>query len=80
MVDSWDIVTMITAHWGGRTTYFLDDAKTIPHRPNGPARIYTDDDWEWYLFGNLHRYYGPPTCFGGSNDWYDIWTIHGKVP
>lgn len=44
------------------------------HRVNGPAAIwkYEDEDiWQWWLFGNNHRYYG---VSNGRNEW----DIHGK--
>jgi hypothetical protein len=41
------------------------------HLPNGPAVAWADGGWEWYLFNNWHRYYGPSRRFG---DWW----IHNK--
>lgn len=41
------------------------------HRPNGPAIIDRDGDWEWCLNGTTHRYYGACTRWGD-------WVIHGK--
>jgi len=29
------------------------------HKPNGPAVIWANGDWDWWLFGMFHRYYGP---------------------
>lgn len=42
------------------------------HRVNGPAKIWDDGDFDWYINGQRHRYYGPqnPRSF---------WWIHGKV-
>ena len=44
------------------------------HRANGPALIFNDSvfndsDWDWYLFGKWHRYYGPADSNG-------TWFIH----
>lgn len=43
------------------------------HRCNAPAIIWSDGDCSWWLYGNLHRYYGP----AGTR--YDVgrWHIHG---
>jgi hypothetical protein len=41
------------------------------HKSNGPARIWLDGDWAWYLDGKDHRYYGPSCSF------LDDWEIHG---
>ena len=58
--------------------YFLPDSSEVLHRANGPARIWNEGDFEWYLFGNIHRYYGPPTCFAGTTEFYPHWAIHGE--
>ena len=41
------------------------------HRPNGPASIWYDGDWVWYLNGKNHRYYGPRSNSGA-------WWIHDR--
>lgn len=41
------------------------------HRTNGPAFLWYDGDFDWYLFGEQHRYYGPVNL--GEN-----WWIHGE--
>lgn len=50
--------------------YTLDGGR--PHRSNGPARQWSEDEWFWWLFGKIHRYYGSAAC--GTN----LWCIHGK--
>lgn len=40
------------------------------HRTNGPA-LETYNSWGWWLYGRLHRYYGPRNS-GGD------WNIHGR--
>jgi len=44
------------------------------HRPNGPASAFerADGFWVWWLYGRVHRYYGPATYM---ND--NTWMIHG---
>lgn len=54
---------------GGWVSYRLNG---VPHRPDGPARIWKDGDWDWALFGKWHRYYG------GCRNWGDGWWIHGE--
>jgi len=47
------------------------------HRLNGPARIWGDGTFEWYLNGRLHRSNGPAigyTTYGDINEWW----YHGK--
>jgi hypothetical protein len=40
------------------------------HRSNGPARVWANGDWGWYLNDRQHRYYGPQA----NNEWW----IHGE--
>jgi hypothetical protein len=41
------------------------------HRPNGPAvEWFEENTWDWYLFGECHRYYGPQDHTGG-------WWLYG---
>ena len=47
--------------------YTLDG---VSHRPNGPAS-HDSSDWDWYLYGNEHRYYGKQSSID------DSWWIHG---
>lgn len=39
------------------------------HRVNGPAVLFNNSEWDWYLFGKWHRYYGPSDSSGN-------WFIH----
>ena len=56
--------------YNGWTEYKLND---MLHRPNGPARIWKyTGDWTWYLFDELHRYYGYTRSYGYG------WFIHGR--
>lgn len=55
----------------GAVRYGLKGEKG-PHRPNGPAVIFTAGHWMWHLFGYYHRYYGPQNAKGG-------WWIHGDM-
>jgi hypothetical protein len=41
------------------------------HRANGPAVEWNYGQYDWWLFGERHRYYGP-------RGEYDIWYIHGS--
>lgn len=41
------------------------------HKPNGPAAVFLNGDWEWWLYGKRHRYYGP---YASWSSWYR----HGK--
>lgn len=42
------------------------------HRANGPARSWFNNGFEaWWLYGRLHRCYGPCSNHGG-------WYIHGE--
>jgi hypothetical protein len=43
------------------------------HRPNGPTTEFIDGDWDWYRFGERHRYYGPARNYGNYK-----WFIHGN--
>jgi hypothetical protein len=60
---------MISADYYGNTRYFNEDGNF--HKPNGPAVIWWDGECNWYLFGELHRYYGAPSNTDNS------WRIHG---
>lgn len=42
------------------------------HRANGPASIWQDGVYGWYLFGEYHRYYGQQDVDGS-------WWIHGDL-
>jgi hypothetical protein len=42
------------------------------HCTNGPAIIWDDSDWYWYLNGEDHRYYGP---YNSKGDW----RIHNRL-
>jgi hypothetical protein len=48
----------------GTITYRMDDNRL--HRANGPAMEWFDA-WEWVLYDNWHRYYGPQDQ---SGDWW----------
>lgn len=50
---------------------FAEYTYTDLHKSNGPARIWHDGDWAWYLNGKDHRYYGPTCSF------LTDWEIHG---
>ena len=39
----------------------------MDHRANGPAVIYYDGQFLWYLNDQCHRYYGPATS---TNEWW----------
>jgi hypothetical protein len=41
------------------------------HRPNGPA-LHDKSEGSWYLYGNMHRYYGPQSTVFCS------WWVHGN--
>lgn len=41
------------------------------HRTNGPARVWSNGDGDWYLNNRAHRYYGPQSH---NTDWW----IHGE--
>ena len=43
------------------------------HKPNGPLYI-QDDNKNWWLFGKIHRYYGPARMRAGGKDW----VVHGS--
>ena len=42
------------------------------HRANGPARVWSDGDFSWWLRGCRHRYYGPAASWSG-------WVIMDKT-
>ena len=59
----------------GSTHYKLQPSNQR-HRPNGPAIIVPYQGWDWFLFGNYHRYYGPQCSYRtirGSGEWW----VHG---
>jgi hypothetical protein len=51
----------------GVTEYFVD--RNL-HRPNGPAIIWNESKWAWWLNDTPHRYYGACSDTGK-------WWIHG---
>lgn len=55
--------------------YHLGDIK---HRTNGPAIIYNEGDWRWYLHGNAHRYYGPAVLFRSLHPTSLYWYFRGE--
>ena len=71
MVDAWnnDLVglQMITAipirYPISKRTDYCDQTTNSRylHRASGPARIWDDGRYSWWLFNNVHRYYGPAT-------------------
>ena len=54
---------------GDRRTF--TNAQGLDHKVNGPASIWDDNDWFWYLNGKAHRYYGPSNVMGD-------WNLHGR--
>ena len=42
------------------------------HRANGPAILWNDGQWDWYLYDAWHRYYGPQSSDGN-------WYIHDDI-
>jgi hypothetical protein len=61
---------MITDKYGV-TRYYHKDNSILIHRTNGSARI-EGNQWEWFLHGKYHRYYGPEDSRGN-------WFIHGDA-
>lgn len=54
------------------TYYKLNDEY---HRANGPAAIWKNvGEWEWYMHGESHRYYGRTFSYGR-----ETWMIHGEI-
>lgn len=51
-------------------TQYKMNGKT--HRANGPASMWDDGVYGWYLFNEYHRYYGPQDIDGS-------WWIHGVL-
>ena len=51
----------------GITQYRLDG---VFHNPIGPAMIWRNGEWGWWLNGLPHRYYGTQTSVG-------TWCVHG---
>ena len=44
------------------------------HKSNGPWPSYIQDDIKhWWLFGKIHRYYGPARVRSHDKDW----VVHG---
>jgi hypothetical protein len=55
----------------GTKFYYKDKKKTILHREDGPAVVYSDGDKSWYLNGKRHRMDGPAIEYiNGSDRWY----------
>ena len=51
--------------------YVVRNSNGLPHREDGPARIYPDGSQEWYRNGQLHRDDGPAViCTDGTLYWY----------
>ena len=42
----------------------------IPHRTDGPARIFNDGTKSWYIDGRLHRTDGPAVESEGITEWW----------
>jgi hypothetical protein len=53
----------------GVITYRMDDNRL--HRADGPAKMWADGDYVWYINGQRHRYYGP-------QNQYQSWWIHDE--
>lgn len=41
----------------GSVVSYMKDGRF--HRADGPARVWKDGEWSWWLDGDWHRYYGP---------------------
>ena len=52
--------------------FVLDD--NYVHRADGPALIFDDGDWSWWLHNHLHRYYGIAISKKKQKEWF----IHGR--
>lgn len=61
------IVQLIEKDWMG--TYHKVNG--VRHRVNGPAAVWNDGDWFWYMNGVEHRYYGPQSNWGRQ-----FWIVH----
>ena len=46
------------------------------HRENGPARIFSNGDLQWFIDGKLHRDNGPARTFSNGDQ---QWFINGKL-
>lgn len=56
--------------------YFQSAESEKFHRPNGPAIQLWSGEWDWFLFGRYHRYYGSQCYY--THDDSGEWWIHGK--
>ena len=52
--------------------FIVNDAQV--HRGNGPALMFDDGDWSWWLYNHLHRYYGVALSKTSHSQWF----IHGR--
>lgn len=57
--------------FGGHGTWCCDE-DGLPHRVSGPAIEWNDGGWSWWLYGDMHRYYGPQNL---QNEW----VVHGRI-
>lgn len=48
----------------------------LPHRDDGPAKIYPDGSEEWYQHGLRHRDDGPAITRRGHREWYQYGLRH----
>ena len=48
------------------------------HRVDGPAVMWHNGTWAWWLNGEWHRYYGPRANYDRLCADSDLWFIHGK--
>ncbi len=48
----------------------------IPHRTDGPARIFKDGNTSWYKDGRLHRTNGPAVESEGITEWWVEGVLH----
>lgn len=55
----------------GDIYYYKDEALTILHRVDGPAKTYEDGDTMWFRNDRLHRLDGPAIEWtNGDKNWY----------
>ena len=52
------------------------DQDNLLHNINGPARVWTDGDKEWFVHGERHRLDGPAVEWSNGAR---AWIVHGKL-
>lgn len=65
--------------FAGGLHYIWRNNKGELHREDGPAKVYPDGSYGWYINGRYHREGGPAVVYSAGGTIKSAWYINGKL-